>query len=53
MVTTAVAKSYRDKTSVPTVMVGELWRSTIAGDLLMFVEQGPFPRRAEELQDDW
>ena len=30
--------------SVPTIMVGELWRSERSGDCLVFVEQGPYPR---------
>lgn len=53
MLTRADAESDIDKTSVPTVMVGELWRSRADGDLILFVEQAPFPRSAEELQDDW
>ncbi len=53
MVTTAVAETYRERSAVPNVMVGELWRSPIDGDLLMFIEQGPFRRSPEELQNDW
>ena len=44
MLTSADAVSYMDKISVPTIMVGELWRSRTAGDLLLFVEQHhPYP----------
>ena len=53
MVTGAVAETYKNKSAVPTVMVGELWRSMDDGDLLLFVEQGPRSRSAEELRDDW
>lgn len=53
MLTGAAAKAYAGKTSVPTVMVGELWRSKADGDILLFVETTPFPRCADELRDDW
>lgn len=53
MVTRAVAETYKTKSAVPTVMVGELWRSKDEGELLLFVEQGPRCRSAEDLQDDW
>jgi hypothetical protein len=53
MLTWEAAQTYEDQRSVPTVMVGELWRSDRDGDLLLFVEQGPIPRSDSELQDDW
>lgn len=53
MVTSAAASAFAGKGTVPTVMVGELWRSKADGDLLVFVEQGPFTRSVEELEDDW
>jgi hypothetical protein len=49
MLTRAEARRYRSKAQVPSVMVGELWRSEDAGDCLLFVEQGPHPRRPDEL----
>lgn len=52
MLTSAAADAYANKLTVPTVMVGELWNSSVAGDLLLFVEQGPHRRSVEELQDD-
>ncbi len=53
MVTAKAARDYEDRSTVPTVMVGELWRSSDGVDLLLFIEQGPHRRSAGELQDDW
>ena len=53
MVTAAVLRDYEGRTTVPTIMVGELRRSSDGADLLLFVEQGPHRRSAYELQDDW
>jgi hypothetical protein len=53
MVTATAAQDYEGKSTVPTVMVGELWRSPDGVDLLLFIEQGPHRRSADELQDDW
>lgn len=53
MVTAKAARDYEDRSTVPTVMVGELWRSADGVDLLLFIEQGPHRRSPEELQDDW
>lgn len=53
MVSRDEAEAFRKAQTVPTVMVGELWTSEGDGDLLLFVEYGPFPRLAEELADDW
>lgn len=53
MVQMREAEDSRKAQTVPNVMVGELRRSEREGDLLLFVEQGPFPRSAAELADDW
>jgi len=53
MITAAAAGDYEGTSSVPTVLIGELWRSSDVGDLLLFVEQGPYGRSAGELQNDW
>jgi hypothetical protein len=47
------ARSFREAHKVPTVMVGEVWRSDRDGDLLLFVERAPYPRSSDELADDW
>ncbi len=44
MLTWEEAAAYDGKLTVPTIMVGELWRSEADGDLLVFIEQGPYPR---------
>lgn len=41
MITATAAEDYNGKSAVSTVMIGELWRSSESGDLLLFVEQGP------------
>ena len=53
MVTATVLPDYAGRSTVPTIMVGELWRSSDGADLLLFVEQGPHRRSTHELQDDW
>lgn len=53
MVTAAALRDYEGRGTVPTIMVGELWRSSAGADLLLFVEQGPHRRGVGELQDDW
>lgn len=53
MIPRTAAEAYAGANTVPTVMVGELWHSEVNGDLLLFVEQGPFNRSVEELHDDW
>ena len=37
----------------PTVLVGQLWRAMVEGNLLLLVEQGPLSRTTEDLHDDW
>jgi hypothetical protein len=49
MLTWFEARRYQHKRELPTVMVGELWRSDDAGDCLLFVEHGPTPRSGEQL----
>ena len=44
MLTRQEAVACEGRRAVPTIMVGELWRSKSDGDLLVFVEQGPSPR---------
>ncbi len=53
MLTRRTAEACQDQPAVRNVMVGELWRSDRDCDLLLFVQQGPFPRGDGELQDDW
>jgi len=53
MITAAVLGDHEGTSRVPTMMVGELWRSADGVELLLFVEQDPRPRSAEELQDSW
>lgn len=53
MITTAGLRGHEGRSTVPTIMVGELWRSSDGAELLLFVEQDPRPRSAEELQDNW
>ena len=53
MMTRVAAEAAAAGSEVPTIMVGELWRSAEVGDLLVFVEQGPTSRDIGELQDDW
>ena len=52
MVTAAVLRDSEGRSTVPTIMVGELWRNSDGADLLLFVEQGPHRRSDHELQDN-
>lgn len=45
MVTRRKAEKYWRRRSSPTVMVGELWHDGHDGSCLIFIEQGPLPRR--------
>lgn len=49
MLTRSQARRYESEREVPTVLVGELWRSEEVGDCLLLVEQGPYVRADNEL----